>query len=75
MKHQLDFEKPIAELQRKLEDLTKHRDTHSIGVDFQEEVALMEQPFIKDETKKVKDIVGPNAQIVGFYRWQVGETA
>jgi elongation factor Ts len=42
---------------------------------FFEEVALMEQPFIKDETKKVKDIVGPKAQIVGFYRWQVGEQA
>lgn len=42
---------------------------------YYEEVALMEQPFIKDETKKVKDVVGPKAQIVGFYRWQVGETA
>jgi len=40
---------------------------------FYEEVALMEQPFVKDETKKVKDVVGPKAQIVGFYRWQVGE--
>ena len=50
MKHQLDFEKPIAELQRKLEDLTKHRDTHSIGVDFQEEVALMEKKIA--ETRK-----------------------
>ena len=42
---------------------------------FYEEVALMEQPFVKDETKKIKDIVGPKAQIIGFYRWQVGETA
>ena len=50
MKHQLDFEKPIAELQRKLEDLTKHRDTHSIGVDFQEEVDLMEKKIA--ETRK-----------------------
>ncbi|MEX2217931.1 MAG: translation elongation factor Ts [Phycisphaerales bacterium] len=40
---------------------------------FFEEVALMEQPFIKDETKKVKDVVGGKAQIVSFYRWQVGE--
>jgi hypothetical protein len=29
---------------------------------------------VKDESKKIKDIVGPKAQIVGFYRWQVGET-
>ena len=50
MKHQLDFEKPIAELQRKLEELTKHRDTHSIGVDFQEEVDLMEKKIA--ETRK-----------------------
>jgi elongation factor Ts len=39
---------------------------------FFEEVALMEQPFIKDETRKVKDIVGPKAQVVAFFRWQVG---
>ena len=43
MKHHLDFEKPIAELQRKLEELTKHRDAHSLGVDFDEEIARMEE--------------------------------
>lgn len=42
---------------------------------FYEEVALMEQPFVKDESKKIKDVVGPKAQIVAFFRWQVGETA
>lgn len=42
MKHQLDFEKPITELQRKLEELTKHRDTHALGVNFDEEIARME---------------------------------
>ncbi len=41
---------------------------------FFEEIALLEQPFIMDPTKKVKDIVGPNARIIAFYRWQVGET-
>jgi len=40
---------------------------------FFEEIALMEQPFVMDVTKKVKDVVGPNAKIVAFYRWQVGE--
>jgi elongation factor Ts len=40
---------------------------------FFEEVALVEQPFIMDPTKKVKDIVGPKARIIGFLRWQVGE--
>jgi elongation factor Ts len=41
---------------------------------FFEEVALLEQPFVKDESKKIKDLVG-KGQIVGFYRWQVGEQA
>jgi elongation factor Ts len=40
---------------------------------FFEEVALLEQPFIMDQTKKVKDIVGANANVVAFLRWQVGE--
>ena len=42
---------------------------------FFEEVALLEQPFIMDPAKKVKDLVGPKARIVGFLRWAVGETA
>jgi len=50
MKHQLDFEKPIAELQRKLEELTKHRETHSLGVDFDEEIAGIEKKIA--ETRK-----------------------
>jgi len=41
---------------------------------FFEEVALLEQPFIMDPTKKVKDILGANASIVAFLRWQVGES-
>ena len=42
---------------------------------FYEEVALLEQPFVKDETRKVKDIVGSGARIKQFFRWQVGEQA
>ncbi len=41
---------------------------------FFEEIALMEQPFIMDPTKKVKDLVGPKASIIAFFRWQVGES-
>jgi len=37
MKHQLDFEKPIIELQNKLEELLKHPETHSLGISFEEE--------------------------------------
>ncbi len=43
MKHQLDFEKPIAELQSKLDDLKKHRDAHSLGVNIEEEIARIEE--------------------------------
>ena len=42
---------------------------------FFEEVALLEQPFVMDQTKKIKDIVGAKARIVAFLRWQVGEQA
>jgi len=50
MKHQLDFEKPIAELQRKLEDLTKHHDAHALGVNIEEETTLIEKKIA--ETRK-----------------------
>ncbi|MBM4108818.1 MAG: translation elongation factor Ts [Phycisphaerae bacterium] len=42
---------------------------------FFEEVALVEQPFIMDPTRKVKDVLGGKAQVVAFLRWQVGEQA
>lgn len=50
MKHQLDFEKPIAELQAKLEELKRHPEKHSLGVSFEEEVALIEKKL--EETKR-----------------------
>ncbi len=50
MKHQLDFEKPIFELQKKLEDLRQHPETHSIDVSFEEEIALIEAKI--EETRK-----------------------
>src|SRR6266481_483675 len=50
MKHQLDFEKPIVELQHKLEELKKHPETHSMGISFEEEVSLIEKKL--DETKR-----------------------
>jgi acetyl-CoA carboxylase carboxyl transferase subunit alpha len=50
MKHQLEFEKPIIELQRKLDDLRTHPETHSMGISFEEEVALIEKKI--EETKR-----------------------
>lgn len=40
---------------------------------FFEEIALLEQPFVKDPTKKIKDIVGGADKLVAFRRWAVGE--
>lgn len=48
MKHYLDFEKPILELQRKLDDLRKHPDTH--GISLEAEVAQIERKL--EETRK-----------------------
>jgi acetyl-CoA carboxylase carboxyl transferase subunit alpha len=50
MKHQLDFEKPIAELQKKLEELIQHRETHAIGVNFDDEIKRIEKKIA--ETRK-----------------------
>jgi acetyl-CoA carboxylase carboxyl transferase subunit alpha len=50
MKHQLDFEKPIAELQAKLDELKKHPETHSLDISVEAEVALIEKKL--EETKR-----------------------
>ncbi|MEM1331455.1 MAG: translation elongation factor Ts [Planctomycetota bacterium] len=38
------------------------------------EVALLEQDFVMDPSKKIKDIIG-GATIKAFHRWAVGETS
>jgi elongation factor Ts len=40
---------------------------------FYEEVALVEQPFVKDPDKKVKDLLKGGATLVAFERWTLGE--
>ena len=50
MRHQLDFEKPIAELQNKLEELRKHQETHSLNISFKDEIAQIEKKIA--ETRK-----------------------
>jgi acetyl-CoA carboxylase carboxyl transferase subunit alpha len=50
MKHQLEFEKPILELQRKLDELKRHPETHSMGISFEEEVATIEKKI--EETRR-----------------------
>lgn len=39
---------------------------------FYEEVALLEQPFVKDPEKKIKDLLPKGSTIKTFVRWQVG---
>jgi len=50
MKHHLDFEKPIIELQAKLEELKKHPGANPLGISFEEEVSLIEKKL--EETRK-----------------------
>ena len=37
-------------------------------------LALLEQPFVKDDSKKVKELLPAGASITAFFRWQVGES-
>ncbi len=50
MKHQLDFEKPIVELQRKLDELKKHPAANSLDVSFEDEIKTMEKKI--EETRR-----------------------
>ena len=50
MKHRLDFEKPILELQSKLEDLRAHPEKHSLGISFDEEIQIIEKKI--EETRR-----------------------
>ena len=52
MKHYLDFEKPILELQRKLEELRKHREAHSLGINLEDEIQQIEKK-IEEERKRI----------------------
>ena len=42
MRHFLEFEKPIADLQRKLEELRSQPGTPSLGISWEEEIRLLE---------------------------------
>jgi len=50
MKHQLEFEKPIFELQRKLDELRKHPEKHAMGVNFEDEAKSIERKL--EETRR-----------------------
>ena len=50
MKHLLDFEKPVAELQRKLDELKRHCESNGLRLDLEGEVRLIEQKM--EETRR-----------------------
>lgn len=50
MKNQLDFEKPIIELQSKLDDLKNHPEANSMGISFEQETKLIEAKI--EETRR-----------------------
>lgn len=50
MKHYLEFEKPIIELQRKLNDLKRHPEDHALGICFDDEIKRIEKKI--EETRR-----------------------
>src|SRR5437762_14313824 len=52
MKHYLDFEKPIVELQRKLDELRRHPENHALEISLEEEIRQMERK-IDEERKRI----------------------
>ena len=50
MKHVLDFEKPIVELQHKLEELKRHPEAHAMDISIEEEIMLIEKKL--EETRR-----------------------
>jgi acetyl-CoA carboxylase carboxyl transferase subunit alpha len=52
MKHYLDFEKPILELQRKLDELRKHPETHALDIRLEEEIEQIKKK-IDEERKRI----------------------
>ncbi len=50
MKYQLDFEKPILELQRKLEELRRHPEANSMDISLDDEIRRIEKKI--EETRK-----------------------
>jgi acetyl-CoA carboxylase carboxyl transferase subunit alpha len=56
MKHYLDFEKPILELQRKLEELRKHREAHGLGISLEGEIQQIEGKIVEERKRIFSDL-------------------
>ncbi len=51
MKHLLDFEKPISDLQHKLSELREHTEDTELTVDFDDEIRRMEEEIDKKRSQ------------------------
>lgn len=58
MKNHLEFEKPIAELQRKLDELKQHPEKNSLGIRLEEEIQQIEKK-IGEERKRIFSDLNP----------------
>jgi acetyl-CoA carboxylase carboxyl transferase subunit alpha len=58
MKYQLDFEKPLIELQQKLDDLKRHPEHHDMAISFEEEIGQIEAK-IQDTRKQIYSNLDP----------------
>jgi len=56
MKHYLDFEKPVVELQRKLDELRKQSESHSINISLDEEIAQIERKIAETRRQIFSDL-------------------
>ncbi|MBI5388429.1 MAG: acetyl-CoA carboxylase carboxyltransferase subunit alpha [Verrucomicrobia bacterium] len=58
MKHVLEFEKPLVELQQKLEDLKRHPEARSVDIHIEEEILQIERK-IADTRKQIFENLTP----------------
>src|SRR6185295_2095221 len=56
MKHYLDFERPIIELQRKLEELKRHPENHSLEISLETEIQQIEQKLEEERRRIFSDL-------------------
>src|SRR6185295_8837459 len=58
MKHYLDFERPIIELQRKLDELKRHPENHSLEISLETEIQQIEKK-LEEERKRIFSDLNP----------------
>lgn len=78
LQQELEIEKQRAVNEGKPENVAENIARGRVNKNFVQKVALLEQPFYKDESKTIGDLlkaVGPDLKIVRFVRMEVGSSA